>query len=141
MIRRPVAAVALVALLRSGSSLGSQQPSFSSRTLGVRVDVLVTDGRNPVAGLTGEDFDLRDNGVVQTIEVVEASDVPLNAVLALDTSASTTGKRQADLVAASQALLDGLEAADRAALTTFSHAVAPRIPLTSDLSSIRAELD
>jgi VWFA-related protein len=133
-------AVVLPALLLSGAVHGSQRPSFSSRTLGVRVDVLVTDGRNPVAGLTAPDFELRDNGVLQTINVIDGSDVPVNAVLALDTSASIAGKRQADLTAASQAFLDGLQAADRAALTTFSHAVAPRIRLTSDLSTVRAEL-
>ena len=92
----------------------------------------VTDGRNPVAGLNAPDFELRDNGVLQTIDVVETGTVPINAVLALDTSASTTGKRQKDLVAASEALLDGLKPADRAGLTTFSHAVSPRIALTGD---------
>jgi hypothetical protein len=76
-----------------------------------------------VGGLTAADFELRDNGVVQTIDVAD-SDVPVNAVLAPDTSASTAGQRQKDLIAASQALLDGLKPADRAALTTFSHAVA-----------------
>jgi len=90
--------------------------------------------------LRAADFELRDNGVLQTVDVVDSSDVALNAVLALDTSASTTGKRQEDLIAASQALLDGLKPADRAALTTFSHAVAPRIALTSDLSAVRTEL-
>jgi Ca-activated chloride channel family protein len=135
-----VAAVTLPAVLLSGSVLFSQQRSFSSTTLGVRVDVLVTDGRNTVGGLSRADFELRDNGVIQAIDVVDSSDVALNAVLALDTSASTTGKRQEDLVAASQTLLDGLTSADRAALTTFSHAIMPRIALTSDLSAVRAEL-
>jgi Ca-activated chloride channel homolog len=138
--RLALAVVALPGLLLPGAVHTSQRPSLSSSTLGVRVDVLVTDGRNPVGGLTAADFELRDNGVVQTINVVDASDVPVNAVLALDTSASTSGKRQTDLIAASQAFLDGLKAADRAALTTFSHAVAPRIPLTSDLATVRAEL-
>jgi VWFA-related protein len=135
-----VAAVTLPAVLLSGSLLSGQQRSFSSTTLGVRVDVLVTDGRNTVGGLTARDFELRDNGVLQRIEVVDSSDVPINAVLALDTSASIAGQRQADLVAATQALLDGLKPADRAALTTFSQAVAPRVALTSDLASIRTEM-
>jgi Mg-chelatase subunit ChlD len=132
-------AAALPALLPSGPTHASLQRPFSSHTLGVRVDVLVTDGRNPVGGLTAADFELRDNGVVQTIDVAD-SDVPVNAVLALDTSASTAGQRQKDLIAASQALFDSLKPADRAALTTFSHAVAPRIALTSDLSAVRREL-
>jgi Ca-activated chloride channel family protein len=135
-----VAAVTLPAILLSGSPLSSQQRSFSSTTLGVRVDVLVTDGRNTVGGLTARDFELRDNGVLQTVDVVDSDDVSVNAVLALDTSGSTSGKRQEDLVAASHALLDGLRPADRAALTTFSHAVAPRLALTSNLSAVRAEL-
>jgi len=106
----------------------------------VRVDVLVTDGHKPVAGLTAPDFELRDNGVLQSVEVVDAADVPLNAVLALDTSSSIRGKRQRDLVAAGDALLDGLKPADRASLTTFSHAVTPRVALTSDFAAIRTEL-
>jgi Ca-activated chloride channel family protein len=104
------------------------------------VDVLVTDGDKPAAGLTAQDFELRDNGVPQSLELVDAADVPLNVVLALDTSGSTTGTRQADLVAASHALLDGLKPEDRAALTTFSHAAAPRLALTTDLAGIRDAL-
>lgn len=138
--RLSVAAVTLPAVLLSGSLVSSRQRAFSSSTLGVRVDVLVTDGRKAVGGLTAADFELRDNGVVQAIDVADSSDVAVNAVLALDTSSSTTGKRQRDLVAASQALLDELKPVDRAALTTFSHAVAPRIALTSDFSAVRAEL-
>jgi Ca-activated chloride channel homolog len=135
-----VAAFTLPAMLLSGSLVSSQRQAFSSTTLGVRVDVLVTDGRNTVGGLAARDFELRDNGVLQIVDVVDSSDVPINAVLALDTSASTTGHRQQDLVAASHALLDGLKPADRAALTTFNSAVAPRLTLTSDLSAVRAEL-
>jgi VWFA-related protein len=104
------------------------------------VDALVTDGRKPVPGLAASDFELRDNGVVQNIELIDAAEVPLNVVLALDTSASTTGTRQADLVAASQALLDGLNARDRAALTTFNHAVKPGMALTGDFAAVRQAL-
>src|SRR5436189_4058397 len=102
--RQAVAAAVLPVLLLSGPSLASQKKSFSSGTLAVSVDVLVTEGRNPVAGLTAADFELRDDGVLQTIDVVDTSAVPINAVLALDTSGSTIGQRQKDLIAASQAL-------------------------------------
>lgn len=140
MIRRLAPALVAVALLHWGPALDAQKQSFSSTTLGVRVDVLVTDGRSPVGGLTAADFELRDNGILQTIDVVDSSDVPVNAVLALDTSMSTEGQRQRDLVAAAEALLDGLRPVDRAALTTFSHAVAPRIALTPDLAAVRKAL-
>src|SRR5450759_5126915 len=140
MTRRLAVALIAAALLLSGPIHALPKQSFSSGTLGVRVDVLVTDGRNPVAGLTAPDFELRDNGVLQTIDLVDSFDLPINAVLALDSSASMQGKRQADLIAASQALLDGLKPADRAALTTFSHAVSQRIALTSDLPAVRRDL-
>jgi Ca-activated chloride channel family protein len=117
-----------------------QQPSFRSGAVGVRVDVLVTEGRKPVTGLTAQDFELRDNGVPQTIQLVDAHDIPLNVVLALDTSASTTGKRHADLMAASSALLDELREGDQAALTTFSHAVTPLLAPTTDLAAVRGKL-
>ena len=127
-------------VLLSTVPLASQQSSFRSGTLAVRVDVLVTDGRKPVAGLTAQDFALRDNGVLQTVEVLDGSGVPINAVLALDSSSSTAGPRHANLVSASLALLDGLQADDRAALTTFSHAVTSRVALTSDVASVREAL-
>jgi VWFA-related protein len=139
MTRRLAVAV-LPVLLLSGTSLFSQKQSFSSHTLAVSVDVLVTDGRSPVGGLAASDFELRDNGVLQTIDLIDTTEIPVNAVLALDTSASIVGQRQRDLIAASEALLDGLRPADRAALTTFSHAVFPRIALTPDLGAVRAEL-
>ena len=135
-----LACAVLSALLSSDPTGAFQLPPFRSGALGVRVDALVTDGRKPVGGLAAVDFELRDNGVVQTVEIVDAADVPVNVVLALDTSASTTGKRQTDLIAASQALLDGLTPVDRAALTTFSHAVTPGIALTSDLAGVRERL-
>jgi VWFA-related protein len=140
MTRRQAAALSVLGLLAWHVPLHAQAPRFSSRTLGVRVDVLVTEGRNPVAGLTAGDFELRDNGVVQRIDVVDPSDVPVNAVLALDTSASIAGERQKDLIGAAAALLDGLKAADRAALTTFNYSVALRVPLTPDLEAVRAAL-
>ena len=114
--------------------------TFSSRTLGVRVDVLVMDGGTPVAGLTARDFELRDNGVLQRVDVVDAVNVPINVVLALDTSASIRGRRLTDLIAAGDAILDGLKPVDRAAVVTFNHAVTPALQLSADLREVRAAL-
>ena len=132
--------IVVLALLASAALPARQQPRFSSGTLGVHVDVLVTRGNAYVGGLTAADFELRDNGVLQTVDVIDPADVPINAVLAFDLSASTIGRKFADLVAASRTLLDGLKPDDRAALTTFNHAVAPRVPLTGDFSKIASTL-
>lgn len=136
------AAVVLIVVASSLSSLASatEQPSFRSSTVGVRVDVLVADGRRPVENLQATDFELRDNGITQAIELLESTEVPLNVVLALDTSASTAGSLQDSLVSAGQALIDGLVPSDRVALTTFSHAVVPRIGLASNFAAVRSAL-
>jgi VWFA-related protein len=132
-------ALVLTALAASAGPL-AKQARFSSGTLGVHVDVLVMRGNAYVSGLTAADFELRDNGVPQSVEVIDPADVPINAVLALDMSASTVGRKLADLIAASRTLLGGLRPADRAALTTFNHAVAPRVALTSDHAAIASTL-
>ena len=62
-----------------------QAPVFSSRVTNVRVDVLVTDAGATVRGLTPADFDVRDNGVLQQVELMAVEEVPLNIALALKT--------------------------------------------------------
>ena len=138
--RETLAFATVLALLLACGLRADHQPSFRSNTLAVRVDALVTDGRKPATGVTTTDFELRDNGVAQTIDLIDATDVPINVVLALDVSDSTAGARQGDLVAASEALLAGLKPNDRAALTTFSHAVVPAMALTSDFATVREAL-
>ncbi|HEX6975326.1 MAG TPA: VWA domain-containing protein [Vicinamibacterales bacterium] len=118
----------------------AQQPTFRAAALGVRVDVLVLDGRKPVGGLSAADFELLDNGVPQSVQLIDTRDIPLNVVLAFDTSASIEGKRRTDLIVAGAALLDRMHPADRVALTTFNHAVVPAAPLTSDVATVRQRL-
>jgi VWFA-related protein len=96
----------------------------------VRVDVLVTDGNRPIAGLTAADFELRDSGVPQRIDSVALEDVPLSIMLALDTSESVAGAPLLHLKTAAAAVLDLLRKEDRAALLTFSHEVKLRSPWT-----------
>jgi VWFA-related protein len=98
----------------------------------VRVDVLVTDGKVPIAGLTAGNFELRDNGVVQQIESVSVEDVALSVMLALDTSASVAGRPLEDLKKAANAVIGLLTPADRAALMTFTGTAQLRTPWTTD---------
>ncbi len=129
-------AVALAAAL--GVTVRAQQPTFTSRVEAVRVDVLVTENGHPVNGLQPSDFEIFDNGVSQHIEMGSFEQLPLNVILALDTSQSVAGNRLRDLVEASRALIDGLKGEDRAGLLTFNHDLQLRAPLGTDLTRVRS---
>jgi len=99
---------------------------------GVYVDVFVTDDNRPVVGLAASDFELKDDGVRQPVEMVTVESVPLTTFLVLDTSGSVAGEKLLRLQAAARALLGGLRDGDEAALSTFDHEVRVRVPPTSD---------
>jgi hypothetical protein len=99
--------------------MSAQDSRFRSGVDAVRVDALVVDGRRPVAGLTAEDFELRDAGVVQTIDSVALADVPISVMVLLDVSTSVSGSTLARLKEGVGAALAALEPRDRAALITF----------------------
>ena len=138
MIRHLAAATIAVTTIATGSA---QTPSFSSTIESVRVDVLVTQNGKPVRGLRPGDFEVRDSGVLQAVDLVSDEEIPLNVVMALDMSASLTAKRLDYLRSAGRTLLDGLRKADQAALVTFSHLVSQSSPLTSDFSRVREALE
>src|SRR6478735_3329854 len=115
MTRQTVVGFLAMTVVIGAHLLAAQR--FSSNTLGVRVDVLVTENGKPLGGLTAQDFVVRDNGIVQRVSVIDPTDVPVNALLALDTSASIVGRRRSDLIAAGEALIDGLKPIDRVGLT------------------------
>lgn len=135
-----VAGAIVLGLALSGAVGLGAQPTFSARVEGVRVDVLVTDGGRPVTGLGPADFDVRDNGVVQTIDLVSLRDVPVNVIMTLDLSASVVGSRLLLLQRAGMALVDAMAAEDSAALIGFNRTVVQRVPLTRDLNQLRREL-
>ncbi len=136
------AAAALVAVLLPWNAAGpdARQATFKARVEAVRVDVLVTENGHPVSGLQPSDFEIFDNGVQQRIELESFEQLPLNVILALDTSQSVAGNRLRDLVEASRALIDGLKTDDRAALLTFNHDIRLRAPLGADFGRVRNEI-
>src|SRR5262245_50123604 len=121
-------------------ALLSLQPTFSTRREAVRVDVLVTERGQAVSGLGAGDFEIFDNGVAQRVDLVSHEQIPLNVVLAFDTSESVTGERLEHLRTAGRAVLSGLKSGDQAALVTFNHVVSQRAPLTGDFDRVRAAL-
>jgi Ca-activated chloride channel family protein len=116
---------------------GFPQQVFRTGADAVLIDVLVTDGRKPIAGLTADDFELRDNGVVQRIAVVTMEDLPVNLMLVLDSSASMTGERLRQLKDAASGALSLLEPHERAALVGFSH----HVRIVSDWTAARPALE
>jgi len=132
-------AIAVTAAALSTSTADAQR--FASTVEAVRVDVLVTENGSPVSGLSASDFQIRDNGVLQTVDLVAADALPLNIVLALDVSSSLDGERLDELKNAAAAVIDGLKPAEEAGLVTFSHAVQSSAALTSDVSRVRAAID
>lgn len=116
----------------------AQHAQFKSGTAAVRVDALVTDGRRPVRGLTAASFELRDNGVRQTITDVHHETMPLNVICALDVSSSVAGEPLEDLKRGYSALIDALSKEDRAALLTFANRIALHSALTGDRARLQA---
>jgi len=120
--------------------LAGQQPTFSARTESVRVDVLVTEGGRPVRDLTPADFELRDEGVLQQVDLASFEHLPISLVLALDASYSVRGQPLQQLQLAGQAVLDGLRQDDRAALVTFDTRISFHGRATSETQGLRALL-
>ena len=120
---------------------GAQQATFSSGAVAVRVDVSVTSRGRPVLSLTAADFEVFDNGVRQKIQLVDTGEVPVDLVLALDTSGSVTGSRITELRSASATLLKLLTPQDRAGILTFNQQVVLRAALSPDFGAVRRALD
>ena len=135
-----VRARTLLALLILVPTIPLTAQQFRSRTLGVRVDVLVTNGQQLVRGLEADDFELRDNGVVQSVSQIEIERIPLNLILVFDISTSVAGQRMRNLLRAGDALLDQLRAQDRVALLSFATRVRLLAPLTPSRQQIRGAL-
>jgi Ca-activated chloride channel family protein len=129
-----------VAALIVCATLSPAAQQFKSGTVGVRVDVLVTNGQQLVRGLQASDFELRDEGVLQALTQVDVEEIPLNLILVFDTSGSMAGQRLQSLLEASRSLLDGLRPRDRVALLSFSTRVRLLAPLTSSRQQIRGAL-
>jgi uncharacterized protein YegL len=131
-------AIAILALGAGGRPIAAQQPVFSAKVDTVRVDVDVRRDDKPVAGLAAADFEVLDNGVKQTVDLLAPTTAPVNVVLAIDTSASLSAKDRAHLVAAGARVVDALKAPESAAFLTFSERIAIHSLFTSDTQALKA---
>lgn len=131
----------VVFALLAATLVTQRSPTIKARVDLVTVDVLVTHGLRPVGGLTLDDFEVRDNGVVQELASVDRDTTPLDLYVALDTSQSVKGRVFRDLVAAARAALEQLRPEDRAGVFTFSDLFVNAAALTHDRESVQRSLD
>jgi VWFA-related protein len=118
-------------LCLAASTVPAQEvPVFSSAVEVVRVDVSVLRDGKLVEGLQAGDFELRDNGVLQSVEIVGdprgaggGAGKQVDVVLALDVSDSVRGGPLEQLKGAAHALVDILRPEDSFSLLTFSSRV------------------
>jgi VWFA-related protein len=117
-----------------------QEGRFRSSAELVTIDVLVTDDRRPIADLAIADFELLDNGVRQSPQLLYLERLPVVVMMVLDGSGSVEGERLASLKRAAAMVVDRLRPVDRAAIVTFSHRLGLRAPLTSDRAALHASI-
>lgn len=118
-------------LLLSASSDASHQ--FTSGVDLVEVYATVTGPDDkPVTGLVAEDFEVREDGVRQTISVFTAADFPLAVALGFDHSASMAGRKLELARKAARSFLDALRPSDRFMIIRIANEVEVLTPLSTD---------
>lgn len=98
------------------------------------------DGRR-VLDLVGEDFVVLDQGTRQELVTFARGDVPMTAILMVDSSASMEGDRLRQAVKGVDVFLSRLGAQDEASVLLFSDRLLLSSPIANDPRTIRAGLD
>ena len=133
--------IALAGLAPAARLAPQQGAAFRSTTEIVLVDVLVTRGNAPVLGLRAEDFEVRDSGQRQRVDLVSLDSMPVDLLMALDVSASLTGPQLERLKNAARSAVAALRPIDRAHLLTFSNDVKRGTDWTSDREQLNRAID
>ena len=129
----------------SDSHASDQNPdtTFKVNVKLVNVFVTVTDEHGaPVAGLAKDNFDLLEDGKLQTISVfAKESALPLSIVMDIDTSLSTRKDLPLELNSARRFAHAILRPIDAISLYEFSEVVTEVVRFTADLKSIDRGID
>ena len=130
----------VVCVLGMAASVAGQQPVFKGTTDVVRVFVTVTDrdGRL-VTTLARGDFEVRDEGKPQPIDLFDNSSQPIRLVLMLDVSGSMEGNLPL-LRGASAQLFGRLLPDDVARVGSFGNDITISPTFTHDSQALAAEL-
>jgi Ca-activated chloride channel family protein len=131
----------LTVTLAAAASLAAQQrPSFRSTIDLVMLNVTVTGpGGRYVADLSGDEFQVMEDGRPQELAYFSLSNVPLSVSLVLDTSSSMDGQ----MALSKQAAMDfiaRLRPGDTAEVVTFDSRVEVLQSMTSDRALLEAAI-
>lgn len=125
------------------SSRSDDQSTIRVNVRLVNVFTTVTDAHGaPVSDLTKADFKILEDGVPQTISIFDReSELPLNIVLAIDTSESTRRDMKLEIASAKKFVHSILRPGDRLSVFQISEDVLQLTKFTSDMRSIERGID
>jgi VWFA-related protein len=136
-----VAGAAVATIVTPVRARQDVRPSFRATTDAVSVDVSVQRSGRPVANLTAADFELRDEGVVQTITDISYEKMPIDVTIAFDVSLSVTDMVLTQLRHAVDDVRARLRPGDRIKLMTFNMRVSRVLDFTDRLADTKGAFD
>lgn len=119
----PAALLVTGSLAAAAIAVAQPPPVFPTRSEVVYVDAYVTRGGRPVRDLRAGDFEVRDRGRLQRVELVSSEAAHLHVVMALDRSQSMVGAPLEHAREAARAFLAGLRDDDRVTLLAFDYRI------------------
>jgi len=111
----------------------SQERVFRAGASLVALNVTVSDGKHLVPGLGQNDFAIYEDGVLQHVQFFESTEVPIDLIILIDTSASMSDKMEVVHEAAT-GFVKTLRDRDHGAVVTFGDNVNISQALTADRS-------
>src|SRR5271154_2865128 len=141
-LRLPLPIVVVICFLQTPVLAQDQEESVVRVAVNlVLMDATVKTKSGQIMGdLKKEDFEIREDGVAQKVEVFSRDELPLNVALVLDLSDSI-GPFLGPLRDAANTALAALKPEDEVALFTFSTAAELRVPFTNDKSKIAEQIN
>jgi Ca-activated chloride channel family protein len=131
-------------VLFSGIFVLAQDQGPSVIRVGVNLVLLDATVKNKSGEIMGNlkkgDFELREDGAIQKIEIFNRDELPLNVALVLDLSDSI-GPFLEPLRDAANTALAALKPEDQVALFTFSTEAQLRVPFTKDKAAIAQQIN
>ncbi|MGE3345597.1 MAG: VWA domain-containing protein [Vicinamibacterales bacterium] len=120
---------------------GQQRAVFRAEADRVRLNVLATHDGLPLRGLTAEDFEVRDNGVLISGLEVTSTEERVSVAVALDISGSVAEDFMDEMLDAVEGVVNALRPGDTAWLLTFAGQLDLRAGPVQNREAIRTRLE